>query len=91
MASDKSKQDLLSARHRAAVSIGLNLALAVGKGVAGVAASSTALIGDAIHSATDVVSSITVLAGIKISKRKSKNFPYGLYKVENFELGVEAA
>jgi cation diffusion facilitator family transporter len=27
---------------------------------------------------------MTVLAGIKISKRKSKNFPYGLYKVENF-------
>jgi cation diffusion facilitator family transporter len=25
-----------------------------------------------------------VLAGIKISKRKSKHFPYGLYKVENF-------
>ena len=45
---------------------------------------SVALVADAIHSATDVISSITVLAGIKISKRKSKNFPYGLYKVENF-------
>jgi cation diffusion facilitator family transporter len=31
-----------------------------------------------------VISSITVLAGIKISRRRSKNFPYGLYKVENF-------
>ncbi len=45
---------------------------------------SVALIADAIHSATDVISSATVFAGIKISKRKSKNFPYGLYKVENF-------
>jgi len=45
---------------------------------------SIALVADAIHSSTDVISSATVLAGIKISKRKSKTFPFGLYKVENF-------
>ena len=45
---------------------------------------SVALMADAIHSFSDVISSATVLAGIKISKRKSKGFPYGLYKVENF-------
>jgi len=45
---------------------------------------SAALMADMIHSFSDVISSATVFAGIKISKRKSKAFPYGLYKVENF-------
>jgi cation diffusion facilitator family transporter len=44
---------------------------------------SIALLADAIHSLSDVISSATVLAGIKISKRKSARFPYGLFKVEN--------
>jgi cation diffusion facilitator family transporter len=65
-------------------SIGVNVLLVALKGGLAVLSGSVALMADAIHSATDVVSSITVLAGIKISKRKSKNFPYGLYKVENF-------
>jgi len=82
MASDKSKQDLLSARRRAAVSIGLNLTLAIGKGVAGVASSSTALIGDAIHSATDVLASIAAFIGLWVAGREHPSFPYGLYKAE---------
>ncbi len=82
MIADKSKQDLLSARHRAAVSIGLNLTLAIGKGVAGVAASSTALIGDAIHSATDVLASIAAFIGLWVAGREHPSFPYGLYKAE---------
>jgi cation diffusion facilitator family transporter len=82
MASDKSKQDLLSARRRAAVSIALNLALAVGKGVAGVASSSTALIGDAIHSGTDVLASSATFVGLWVAGREHPSFPYGLYKAE---------
>ncbi len=82
MSSDKAKQDLRSARHRAAVSIGLNLLLAIGKGVAGVASSSTALIGDAIHSATDVLASIAAFIGLWVAGREHPSFPYGLYKAE---------
>ncbi len=82
MTSDKSKQDLRSARHRAAVSIGLNIVLAVGKGVAGVVSSSTALIGDAIHSATDVLASIAAFVGLWVAGREHPSFPYGLYKAE---------
>jgi len=44
---------------------------------------SIALKAEAIHSLSDIVASLTVFAGLKISKRKSKSFPYGLYKVEN--------
>ena len=67
-----------------AYSIGINLLLVGIKVLLSLLSGSVALIADALHSSTDVISSITVLAGIKISRRKSKNFPYGLYKVENF-------
>jgi len=65
-------------------SIGINLLLVGIKVFLSLLSGSVALFADAIHSFTDVISSATVLAGIRISKRKSKNFPYGLYKVENF-------
>lgn len=65
-------------------SIGTNLFLVGFKWGLSLLSGSVALVADAIHSATDVISSATVFVGIKISKRKSKHFPYGLYKVENF-------
>lgn len=64
------------------MSIALNLCLAVGKGGAGVASSSTALIGDAIHSATDVLASIAAFVGLWVAGREHPSFPYGLYKAE---------
>ena len=73
-----------------AYSIGVNLLLVGIKGLLASLSGSVALLADAIHSSTDVVSSITVLAGIKISRRKSKHFPYGLYKVENLVSLVSA-
>ncbi|RUM40768.1 MAG: cation diffusion facilitator family transporter [Desulfobulbus sp.] len=82
MPSEQSKQNLLSARKRAAVSIALNIALTAGKGIAGVASSSTALIGDAIHSATDVLASIAAFVGLWVAGREHPSFPYGLYKAE---------
>jgi len=66
-----------------AYSIGINVLLVCIKALLAFLSGSLALIADAIHSFSDVISSATVLAGIKISKRKSKSFPYGLYKVEN--------
>ena len=67
----------------ALLSIGINLVLVFIKYLLALLAGSVALLADAIHSFSDVISSATVFAGIKISKRKSKRFPYGLYKVEN--------
>jgi cation diffusion facilitator family transporter len=64
-------------------SIGINILLVGIKVSLAVFSGSIALVADAIHSLSDLISSATVLAGIKISKRKSKIFPYGLYKVEN--------
>ncbi len=67
----------------ATLSIVLNSFLFILKLGMGLLSGSIALIADAIHSSTDIVSSIALLIGVKISNRKSQNFPFGLYKVEN--------
>ena len=54
----------------------LNLAIAAASGSLAVAA-------EMIHNLVDLVASVAVLAGVKISERESRRFPYGLYKVEN--------
>ena len=54
----------------------LNLAIAAASGSLAVAA-------EMVHNLVDLVASVAVLAGVKISERDSRDFPYGLYKVEN--------
>lgn len=65
------------------MAIGINAFLMALKGGLGLWAGSLALIADALHSTTDVVASATVWAGIRLSRRRTKLFPYGMYKVEN--------
>ncbi|WP_456433080.1 cation diffusion facilitator family transporter [Thermosulfuriphilus sp.] len=76
------KASLIMAR-LALISALINLLLAFSKYFFGKLTGSLALKADALHSAADVVCSLTIWAGIKISTRRSRNFPYGLYKVEN--------
>lgn len=65
------------------VSIVANFVLTVFKLTAGVIANSGAMISDAIHSASDVFSTIVVIIGIRISRRDSdKNHPYGHERLE---------
>lgn len=61
----------------------VNLALVGVKLTLSIMAGSLALRADAIHSLVDVFGSIALILGLVISSRKSKSFPYGLYKVEN--------
>ncbi len=79
---DISSREIRQARKRAAFSVLLNLLLTVGKGAAGVIGGSSALIGDAIHSATDVVGSLAAWFGLWLAGKKHPSFPYGLYKAE---------
>jgi cation diffusion facilitator family transporter len=65
-------------------SLGINLLVTGLKYFLGVFSGSLALLADAVHSSADVVSSASIWAGIRLSRRKTKRFPYGLYKVENF-------
>ncbi len=82
MIKQSSKDKLTSAKRRAVISICLNIFLAVGKGIAGVLSGSTALLGDAIHSATDVLASSAIFVGLWVAGREHPSFPYGLYKAE---------
>lgn len=64
-------------------SIIVNVALSILKFIAGIIGKSTAMIGDALHSASDIISTIIVIIGIKISKKDSdSNHPYGHEKFE---------
>lgn len=82
MTFEQAKQDLHRARRRAMVSIALNCILAAGKGVAGTISGSAALIGDAIHSGTDVLASLAAYIGLYVAGHEHPSFPYGLYKAE---------
>ncbi|MDE7246864.1 MAG: cation diffusion facilitator family transporter [Lachnospiraceae bacterium] len=65
------------------VSIAANFVLTVFKLLAGVIAHSGAMISDAIHSASDVFSTIVVIIGIRISRKASdKDHPYGHERLE---------
>ncbi len=65
------------------LSVAVNMALVAIKAALAFLSGSIAVRADALHSLTDVLSSVVILVGIKISKRSSRAFPYGLYKVEN--------
>ena len=65
------------------VSIGVNLLLSVLKLLAGVIAKSGAMISDAVHSASDVVSSVIVIVGVKLAAKDSdRDHPYGHERFE---------
>ncbi len=52
-------------------SILVNILLSLGKLAAGILASSSAMISDALHSASDVFSSFIVIAGVKMSRKEA--------------------
>ena len=65
------------------ISIIANTLLSLFKLLAGVMAHSAAMISDAIHSASDVFSTIVVMIGVKISGKESdKEHPYGHERLE---------
>lgn len=64
-------------------SIAVNVALAtIDLGIA-VASGSLAVRAELVHNLVDFLAAVGVLVGLKLATRKSKTFPYGLYKLEN--------
>jgi cation diffusion facilitator family transporter len=61
----------------------LNLFLAVMKGFLAVTSGSLAIMAGAIDSGTDAIASFVIYGGVKLSTRKTRAFPLGLYKLEN--------
>ena len=73
----------MSKHHWALVSLGVNLAQALVKFVAGLLTGSLSMLGEAVHSLSDSFASVVAFITIKLSDKKSKRFPYGLYRLEN--------
>jgi cation diffusion facilitator family transporter len=67
----------------ALASVLVNLVVTGLKYFLGVFSGSLALLADALHSTADIISSVSIYVGIRLSRRKTKRFPYGLYKMEN--------
>ena len=73
------------------IGIILNIFLVLVKGVTGYIGNSYALIADAIESATDILSSIAVLFGLKMAEKPAdENHPYGHGKFEPLSAVVVA-
>jgi len=64
-------------------SIGVSVALSLLNLAIATASGSLAVAAEMVHNLVDLLASAAVLAGVKISERKSQAFPYGLYKAEN--------
>ena len=78
---NKNNQKL--AMHVSLVTILGNLVLSVFKLAAGIIAHSGAMVSDAVHSASDVLSTFVVIAGVKLSgKASDKEHPYGHERFE---------
>lgn len=78
-----SSGDSKLAMHVSTVSILVNLGLSIFKLLAGLLAHSGAMISDAVHSASDVFSTIIVMVGVSVSGKKSdKEHPYGHERLE---------
>ena len=64
-------------------STGLNALLSVAKIGWGIYSGSTVVIADAVHSISDVLGALLILAAIRFFRHRSLRFPYGLHKVED--------
>ncbi|MDE7079216.1 MAG: cation diffusion facilitator family transporter [Clostridia bacterium] len=81
----KDKQTAIKTVNKVAfVTVVVNLLLAVGKFLAGFLGNSTAMISDAVHSSSDVASTIIVLIGARIAiKSEDKDHNYGHDRFES--------
>lgn len=80
---DRSSLEMKLAMRVSTVSIVGNLLLSAGKLAAGLLAHSGAMVSDAVHSASDVFSTLIVILGFKISRKKAdEDHPYGHERLE---------
>ena len=83
IASTPKNQNQQIAMRTARNSIGINIALSAFKLFAGIFAQSAAMVADAIHSITDLISTVVVVIGIKMAgKKPDKEHPYGHERFE---------
>ena len=87
----KSREAVYQEKKQIAIySILVNSLLSLIKIIGGILSGSAALTADGIHSLSDLAASFSVLTGIIIANKKAKEFPMGLYKVENLVALISA-
>lgn len=64
-------------------SMGVNVILGGINLVVALASGSLAVRAEMVHNGVDFLTAVAVLVGLKLSTRKTSEFPYGLYKLEN--------
>ncbi len=80
----KMVEQLKKAERATLISTLVIVVLTILKGVVGFIFNSIVLLADAVHSFTDIITSLASWSGIKIAQRKpDEKFPYGYYKAEN--------
>ena len=80
---EKSNNSSAVALKVSVVSIAVNILLSLLKLLAGLIAKSGAMISDAVHSASDVLSTFVVIIGVKLAgKKPDKEHPYGHERME---------
>ena len=80
---EKSNNSSAVALKVSVVSIAVNILLSLLKLLAGLIARSGAMISDAVHSASDVLSTFVVIIGVKLAgKKPDKEHPYGHERME---------
>ena len=83
------KQTQRIAMKTSVISIIGNLLLSVFKLIAGLVASSSAMVSDAVHSASDVFSTVIVMIGVKVSSKEADDdHPYGHERFEAIASGL---
>ncbi len=64
-------------------SLGINVILTTTNLIIASLSGSLAVAAEMVHNFVDLLSAAAVVIGLKLANRKSKDFPYGLYKLEN--------
>jgi len=81
---NKNANNYAQGRRAAWLGVAGNLFLSLIKFLAGIFGHSAAMIADAVHSLSDILSSLTVLVGLKIARKKPDgHHPYGHSKAES--------
>ncbi len=75
------------------VTIAVNVVLSIAKLVVGIIAKSTAVISDAVHSISDIITTVMVMIGLKLSSKNADiEHPYGHHRIESlFSLALGTA
>lgn len=88
----QTQQNKAIAMRISVVTIVVNLLLSIFKLAAGVVGRSAAMVSDAVHSASDVFSTLVVIVGVQISSRKAdRNHRYGHERLESIAAIILAA